>query len=411
MHCLECGETVSQLDNGHLLECSNLTIQEYAIRHQLPLDLILHSDQINQPDHIENYARPVARPTEAARQALLGLRWAGLLQENDGYVDVAGEVRRLDLLLWTLNHLVDYGFQFHQIYEYRSDTHRVVAKNLLRAPLRNLVHDWAMPEPPPAFLGALAVYMAHRAEWHAGYLFMLFSRPIYAEAVREYLACNFHIHCQVLDASGESDATGGSLLRTLTLADGDKLLELMKDHLMTMPTAWERFQAITPQASVTKELVFDSAHFITDHPAKCSNLHGGRYVLQVEVTGRIDPVTGCVVDYGYLKRVVNRLIIERFDHHHLNYAAEELAWRSSTEMLCVYIWEQLIEYLPGLSGIRLYETTNSWCDYQGRSLAEQQVQGSESLLYPFRAKSDYTELRRRLIRQPGKPRMTACSVS
>ena len=124
-----------------------------------------------------------------------------------------------------------------------------------------------------------------------------------------------------------------------------------------------------------------------------------------------DPVTGCVVDYGYLKRVVNRLIIERFDHHHLNYAAEELAWRSSTEMLCVYIWEQLIEYLPGLSGIRLYETTNSWCDYQGRSLAEQQVQGSESLLYPFRAKSDYTELRRRLIQQPGKPRMTACSVS
>lgn len=408
MHCLECGEAVSRLDNGHLLECSGLTVQEYGIRHQLPLDMILHSDQINQPDQIDNYSRPVTRPTEAARQALLGLRWAGLLQEHDGFVDVAGEIRRLDLLLWTLDHLVDYGFQFHQDYDYRADTHRVVAKNFLRAPLRNLVHDWATPEPPPAFLDALAVYMAHRAEWHAGYLFMAFSQPIYAETVREHLACNYQIHCQVLRTA---DAAGDSLLRSLTRADGDKLLGLLKDRLMGMPTAWARFNADTPTARVTKELVFDSAHFITDHPAKCSNLHGGRYVLQVEVTGRIDPVTGCVVDYGYLKRVVNHLIIERFDHHHLNYAAEELAWRSSTEMLCVFIWEQLIAYLPGLSGLRLYETTTSWCDYQGRSLAEQQAEGAEPVLYPFRAKSEHVALRRRLIQTPGKPRIAACSVS
>lgn len=408
MHCLECGESVSLLDNEHLLECSGLTLQEYAIRHQLPLDMILHSDQINQPDHVDNYSAPVARPTEAARQTLLGLRWAGLLQEHDGFVDVAGEIRRLDLLLWTLDHLVDYGFQFHQDYEYRSDTHRVVARNFLRAPLRNLVHDWAMPEPPPAFMGALAVFIAQRAEWHAGYLFMAFSQPIYAETVREHLARQYQIQCRTL---GTTDAEAGSLLRTETLADGDKLLALVQDRLVTMPTAWERFQADTPTASVTKELVFDSAHFITDHPAKCSNLHGGRYVLQVEVTGRIDPVTGCVVDYGYLKQVVNRLIIERFDHHNLNYAAEELAWRSSTEMLCVFIWQQLIEYLPGLSGLRLYETTNSWCDYKGRSLAEQQAQGAEPVLYPFRARSGHGALRRRLIQRPGKPRIAACSVS
>lgn len=408
MHCLECGAPLSRLDNGHLLECSGLTVQEYAIRHQLPLDMILHSDQINQPDHIDNYSGANARPTETARQVLLGLRWAGLLQEHDGFVDVAGEIRRLDLLLWTQEHLADYGFQFHQDYEYRADTHRVVARNFLRAPLRNLVHDWAMPEPPPAFLGALAVYVAQRAEWHAGYLFMAFSRSIYAETVREQLARNYQIHCQILDTA---DNGGEALLRTGTLADGEKLLALLREHLIGMPTAWERFQADTPTASVTKELVFDSAHFITDHPAKCSNLHGGRYVLQVEVTGRIDPVTGCVVDYGYLKRVVNHLIIERFDHHHLNYAAEELAWRSSTEMLCVFIWEQLIGYLPGLSSLRLYETTNSWCDYRGRSLAEQQAQGAEPVLYPFRAKSEHMARRQRLIERTDKPRVAACSIS
>ncbi len=408
MQCLECGETINQLDNGHLLNCSSLTLQEYAIRHHLPLDMILHSDQINLPDHVDNYSRPVARPTEAARQTLLGLRWSGLLQERDAFVEVPGEVRRLDLLLWSLDYLSDYGFQFHQDYEYRADSHRVVAKNRLRVPLRNLVNEWATPEPPPAFLGALAVYMAHAAEWHSGYLFMAFSRPIYAESVREQLARDFNIQCQQLKLSDSSDEL---LLRTQTLADGIKLLDLLKSRLIAIPTAWERFKAETPQASVTKELVFDSAHFITDHPAKCSNLHGGRYVLQVEVTGRIDPVTGCVVDYGYLKQVVNQLIIERFDHHHLNYAAEELAWRSSTEMLCVYIWEQLIDYLPGLSGIRLYETTNSWCDYQGRTLAEQQAAGSDPVLHPFKNLPAQAANRKRLLNKFGQSTVAACQVN
>ncbi|MCW8905760.1 MAG: 6-carboxytetrahydropterin synthase [Sedimenticola sp.] len=408
MHCLECGESVSQLDNEHLLVCSSLTLQEYAIRHHLPLDMLLHGDQINQPDQVKNYARSTSRPTEAARQALLGLRWAGLLQENAGFVEVPGEIRRLDLLLWTLDRLADYGFQFRQLYEYRSDTHRVVARNLLRAPLRNLVHVGALPEPPPSFLDALAVYIAFRAEWHADYLFMEFNQASYAHEVREYLACHHQIRCRVLDVSNSDDSL---ILRTLTHTDGEKLLQILRARLMNMPTAWERFQATGPAAKVTKELVFDSAHFITDHPAKCSNLHGGRYVLQVEVTGRIDPLTGCVVDYGYLKRVVNRQVIDRFDHHHLNYTAEALAWRSSTEMLCVYIWERLIDYLPGLSGLRLYETTHSWCDYQGRSLSELQVQGAESVLYPFRSTSQVTDLRQRLIQPADKSRMKACSVS
>lgn len=408
MQCLECGETVTQLDNSHLLTCSSLTLQEYAIRHQLPLDMILHSDQINQPDSIDHYAPSGRRPTEQARQSLLGLRWAGLLQEHEAFVEVPGEIRRLDLLLWTLERLSDYGFQFRQDYEYRADTHRVVAKNRLRAPLRNIVHDWATPEPPPAFLGALAVFVAYSSEWHAGYLFMPFSRMTYGASVREQLARDFDIDCQILNAS---NADGGCLLRTKTLADGNKLLELLKGRLMAMPIAWDRFISETPRASVTKELVFDSAHFITDHPAKCSNLHGGRYVLQVEVTGRIDPVTGCVVDYGYLKRVVTELIIARFDHHHLNYAAEELAWRSSTEMLCVFIWEQLIEYLPGLSGIRLYETTHSWCDYQGRTLAEQQAAGSDSVLHPFRNLPDHAMNRKKLLDNIVQPRVATCQIS
>ncbi|MES9980735.1 MAG: 6-carboxytetrahydropterin synthase, partial [Candidatus Thiodiazotropha sp. 6PLUC5] len=105
--------------------------------------------------------------------------------------------------------------------------------------------------------------------------------------------------------------------------------------------------------------------------------------LHVKVRDRIDPITGCVVDYGYLKRVANRQVIEKFDHHNLNYAATELSWRSSTEMLCVYIWEQLIEYLPGLIELELYETPQSWCNYTGPSLESFQLQGSDRLMTHF----------------------------
>ena len=399
MRCFECGVELDRLDNDHLLECCGFTLQEYAIRHQLPLDLVLHPDQINRPDSVDAYPAASLQRSESARATLEGLRWAGLLHMGESFAEIRGEIRRLDLLLWDLEQLAEIGFRFRQDYEYSADTHRVVARNRLRVAVRNLRpgRRWATPEPPPAFLDTLAVYVGHAAELHAGYLFMQFPHAADAQAVRETLAREHAVDCCLLDAA---DHPGGALLRTLTKADAKNLLSLLQQRLAAMPGAWERFTAPTPSATVSKELVFDAAHFITDHPAKCSNLHGGRYQLHVQVSDRVDPVTGCVVDYGYLKRVVNRQVIERFDHHNLNYAAAELAWRSSTEMLCVHIWESLIDYLPGLSGLRLFETTQSWCDYRGPALETFQVHGSDSLLRPFAQTPDMALRRRWLGGQP-----------
>jgi 6-pyruvoyl tetrahydropterin synthase/QueD family protein len=166
-----------------------------------------------------------------------------------------------------------------------------------------------------------------------------------------------------------------------------------------MPGALKRLEQQTPEVTVSKELVFDAAHYITDHPAKCSNLHGGRYLLHVKVRDRVDPDTGCVVDYGYLKRVTSKRVIDRFDHHNLNYEAGELAWRSSTEMICVFIWEQLIDYLPGLVELELYETPQSWCNYRGPDLETFQQQGSDSLMTHFQQDELGTSPYRDLIRE------------
>ena len=174
-----------------------------------------------------------------------------------------------------------------------------------------------------------------------------------------------------------------NLLRTLSRADTKRLLDSLHTELSSMPGAWDRFHPSTPEVTVSKEVVFDSAHFLTDHPAKCSNLHGGRYVLHVKVRDTVDPITGCVLDYGYLKRVVNMRVVNRFDHHTLNYVGPELAWRSTTEMLNIYIWEQLIDFLPSLIEITLYETPQSWCQYTGPDLETWQKQGSDPVLTHF----------------------------
>ena len=397
MKCLECNADVERLDNAHLLRCSRLTLQEYALRHRLPLDLLVHTDQINLEDPPGEYVRGGGAPSEQARAVLEGLRVAGMLREEGEFTVVPGEVRRLDLLLWNVQWLREYGFQFRQEYTYRDDAHRVVARNCLKVPTRLLKGPSEAnlcPIAPPEFLDILAVTLAHAAELHGGYVFMHIPDRSDGEGIVDELFRRCRIALSILDPIDES---GGALLRSDSQEDAQRLLALLRDRLEAMPTGAERFLRRTPPVTVVKELAFDAAHFITDHPAKCSNLHGGRYVLHVKVTDRIDPVTGCVVDYGYLKRVVNRRVIERFDHHTLNYAAQELAWRSSTEMLCLFIWDQLIEYLPGLAEIQLFETPQSWCCYRGRSLAEFQAQGSADLCDWLTRTTDVgTTLRRQL---------------
>lgn len=397
MQCLECGVHRERLDNDHLIDCCGLTLHEYAIRHHLPLDLLLHADQVNRVIDAQAYPRVRSVPGEEARCVLEGLRWAGRLAMNGNLAELRGDIRQLDLLLWNLERLEGYGFRYCQDFEFDDGTNRVVARNLLRARIENLhFRDGyvGLPEPPPDFEAALATCVAHAAELQAGYLFIALPNAELARDVMIRLHRDWGIAMVLLDTA---DAAGEALLRAHTVEDSQRLLTRLERRLKQMPGVQQRFTAVTPEVTVVKELVFDSAHFITDHPAKCSNLHGGRYKLQVKVRGRIDPTTGCVIDYGYLKRVVNRRIIEKFDHHHLNFVASELAWRSSTELLSVYVWEQLIDYLPGLQELQLFETEQSWCHYSGPTLEEFQASGSDRTLQHFTQQpSRSLELRRRM---------------
>jgi len=53
--------------------------------------------------------------------------------------------------------------------------------------------------------------------------------------------------------------------------------------------------------------------------------HGHNYTLEVTVAGEPDPVTGFVVDLKWLKDLIEREVLDAWDHRHLNLEAPEFA--------------------------------------------------------------------------------------
>lgn len=119
-----------------------------------------------------------------------------------------------------------------------------------------------------------------------------------------------------------------------------------------------------PQVSVCKSVEFDSSHWLEDYPGKCNRLHGGRYKLLVEVRGPINPVTGMVMDFTFLKKVLKERVIKLFDHKCINLVAAELRWRSTTEVMLLFLWANLVDFIPGLSKLTLYETPDSFASFE-----------------------------------------------
>jgi 6-pyruvoyltetrahydropterin/6-carboxytetrahydropterin synthase len=82
---------------------------------------------------------------------------------------------------------------------------------------------------------------------------------------------------------------------------------------------------------------------------KCNNPlgHGHDYALEVTVAGEVDPRTGMVMDIGLLDRLVEREVLDRFDHKHLNLDVDNFADRvPTTENLCLEIYRLLASNFP-----------------------------------------------------------------
>jgi 6-pyruvoyltetrahydropterin/6-carboxytetrahydropterin synthase len=103
---------------------------------------------------------------------------------------------------------------------------------------------------------------------------------------------------------------------------------------------------------------------------KCNNLngHGHNYTLEVTVEGEVDAKTGFVLDLKQLKEVLNREVLDVFDHRHLNKEVPEFAKQiPTTENIAIAIWRRLEPKLNGakMHRVRVYETPDLFVDYYG----------------------------------------------
>jgi 6-pyruvoyltetrahydropterin/6-carboxytetrahydropterin synthase len=138
---------------------------------------------------------------------------------------------------------------------------------------------------------------------------------------------------------------------------------------------------------VTKEFGFEMAHALVDYDGPCRNVHGHSYRLFVTISGRPsdregDPKNGMVIDFGDLKRIVKKNIVDIFDHTALingTDSSERIEalrkafgnlvvsdYQPTCENLVADIAARIKPHLPAgitLFSVRLYETATSYAEW------------------------------------------------
>jgi 6-pyruvoyltetrahydropterin/6-carboxytetrahydropterin synthase len=132
--------------------------------------------------------------------------------------------------------------------------------------------------------------------------------------------------------------------------------------------------------TVTRRVHFNAAHRVHNPDlsaeenlalfGKCNNpnWHGHNYILEVSVTGPVDPVTGYVIDLAVLRDIIHREIVEQADHRNFNVDVPMMQGVNPTsENIILACWRVLAPHVhPGrLSRLRLWETENNYVEYEG----------------------------------------------
>ena len=128
------------------------------------------------------------------------------------------------------------------------------------------------------------------------------------------------------------------------------------------------------------------AHVLEGYDGLCANMHGDSYILSVTVIGKPieqtgNPKLGMVMDFGDLKKIVNPLIINRFDHAvavmdntsmHKRLAdakfarIEALPFQPTCENMLEYFAELIMAQLPQgvkLHHLKMHETATSYAEW------------------------------------------------
>lgn len=133
------------------------------------------------------------------------------------------------------------------------------------------------------------------------------------------------------------------------------------------------------KAHLTRRYMFSASHRLHSDrfsPAenraiygKCNNPygHGHNYVVEVTVSGPVDPQTGMVCNLFDLDGFVHAQVLERYDHQNLNLLPEFAQAVPTTENLCMSIYQILKRDFQKahLEKVRIEETMMNSFEYMG----------------------------------------------
>ena len=121
--------------------------------------------------------------------------------------------------------------------------------------------------------------------------------------------------------------------------------------------------------TICKRFHFDAAHFLPAYQGKCHNLHGHRWLVDVGISGEVNPSgseKGMVMDFGRLKMIVNRYI-DQFDHQLINDIFPD---DPTAENLASYFFgvieKDLLTNYDGiiLEFVRIWETEDAYAEWR-----------------------------------------------
>ncbi len=134
---------------------------------------------------------------------------------------------------------------------------------------------------------------------------------------------------------------------------------------------------------LSTEACFDSAHFLSGYHGKCSNIHGHRWKIIVEIMrstlDKDGQTAGMVTDFGDLKRDLKHLADE-FDHcliiergtlkqntldalYDENFNIKEVAFRPTAEEFARYFYFRMKDKGYLVKKLTVYETPNNCAAY------------------------------------------------
>ncbi|MFP4663055.1 MAG: 6-pyruvoyl trahydropterin synthase family protein [Bacteroidales bacterium] len=138
---------------------------------------------------------------------------------------------------------------------------------------------------------------------------------------------------------------------------------------------------------LTKQFKWEMSHALHHYNGLCRNMHGHSYIMYATVIGtprqdKNDPKYGMVLDFGDFKKIVNKEIVDVFDHSVALSDAEDyeslkkirglfervhiLPYQPTCENMVEDFAGRISKKLPDgveLFSLRLYETATSFAEW------------------------------------------------